>query len=137
MAVQTLLLPVGDRAAIDDVGRLAHLGRAQAIFTIDTTFVLGNRARIADAVAAQGIPVIGEFTLFGADELLMAYGADLDDLLRRAAGHVDGILRGARPGDLPIEQPSKLELTVNRKVARGLGIPIPQKILLRADRIIE
>ena len=137
MGLQTLLVPVGDRAAIADVGRAARQGRAQAIFTIDTTFVLDNRARIADAVAAQGIPVIGEFTLFGADEVLMAYGADLNDLLRRAATHVDSILKGARPGDLPIERPSKLALTVNRKVARSLGIPIPQSILLRADRIIE
>ena len=137
MGVQTVLLPARDRAAIDDVGRLARQGRAQAIFTIDTSFVLGNRARIADAVAAQGVPVIGEFTLFGADEVLMAYGSDLNDLLRRAAGHVDSILKGARPGHLPIERPSKFELTVNRKVAHGLGIAIPQSIVLRADKVME
>ena len=137
MGMQTLLLPVGDRAAVADIGRAARDARVQAIFTVETAFVLDNRVRIADAVAGQGIPVIGEFTLFGADEVLMTYGADLSDLLRRAATHVDGILKGARPGDLPIERPTKLELTVNRKVARSLAIPIPQSILLRADRIIE
>jgi putative ABC transport system substrate-binding protein len=138
MGIQTVVLPVRDRATVDEVGRLAHQARAQATFTIDTSFVLANRVRIADALAAaQGIPVIGEFTLFGADEVLMAYGADLNDLLRRAAGHVDSILKGARAGELPIERPSKFELTINRKVARALGIAIPRSMLLRADRIIE
>ena len=64
-------------------------------------------------------------------------GADINDLLRRAATHVDRILKGARPGDLPIERPTKLELTVNQKKARELGIVIPRSIVLRADRIVE
>jgi putative ABC transport system substrate-binding protein len=137
MGLQTLLLPLVDRAAMDDVGRLARQGRAQAIVTVETTFVRANRTRIADVVAAQGIPVMGKFTLFGTEGVLMAYGVDLTDGLRRAASYIDSILKGSRPGDLPIERPSKLDLTVNRKVARGLGIAIPQSILLRADRVIE
>ena len=83
----------------------ARLGRAQAIFTVDTTFLLDNRARASPAPSQRrAVPVVGEFTLFGADEVLMAYGADLSDLLRRAASHVDRILKGAIPGDLPIER---------------------------------
>ena len=137
LGLQLQSLPVRSVADLDDLGDALRQRRSQAVFTIETTFVVANRRRIAEIAAQQGIPVIGEFTLFGADEVLIAYGADINDLLRRAAKHVDRILRGAQPGDLPVERPTKFDLTVNRRVARGLGITIPQSILLRADHIIE
>ena len=96
-----------------------------------------NLKRIAGLAAKSRLPSIFEFSDFADFGGLVTYGPDRADLYRRAATYVDKILKGAKPGDLPIEQPTKLELVVNLKTAKALGITIPQSVLFRADRAIE
>jgi len=96
-----------------------------------------NRSRLIDAAARERLPVSGEFAFLGTDGFVMTYGAYINDLLRRSATHVDRILKGARPGELPIEQPTQVDLTVNLKTARALGLTIQRAFLLRADRVVE
>jgi len=117
----------------------AAIERAQpdAIFCADSPLNLGNRQRIIDFAARQRLPAVYSSRAFAESGGLLSYGADLADLSRRAASHVDKILKGAKPGELPIEQPTKFELIVNLKTARALALAIPQSLLLRAEEVIE
>jgi putative ABC transport system substrate-binding protein len=110
--------------------RRAH---AQALYVIELGLFFAHRTTLLDFASKARIPVIYGEKNFG----LMSYGANWGDVYRRAAGYVDKILKGAKPGDLPIEQPAKFELVVNLKSAKALGIEIPESILLRADEIIR
>jgi putative ABC transport system substrate-binding protein len=112
-------------------------GRADAL-TVSATPVFDNaRRRLLDLSARHRLPTVYSFKLYVEDGGLMSYGADIFDLYRRAADYVDRILKGARPGDLPIEQPTKFDLVVNLKTARALGLTLPPSFLLRADQVIE
>jgi putative ABC transport system substrate-binding protein len=95
------------------------------------------RGQIADSALKYHLPAITNTNQFAQAGLLMSYGPNLPDLYRRAANYVDKILRGALPADLPVEQPSKFELTINLKTAKALGLTIPQSLLLRADEVIQ
>ena len=93
--------------------------------------------QIADFVVKNRVPAISPFRSFADAGGLMAYGPKFDDFRRRAALYVDKILKGAKPGDLPIEQPTTFELVINLKAAKALGLTIPQSLLLRADEVIQ
>ena len=93
--------------------------------------------RIIDAAAKYRVPAIYEWGEVARNGGLISYGADFAVLTRRVAAYVDRILRGAKPGDLPIEQPTKFELVVNLRTAKTLGLTIPQPILQRADEVIQ
>jgi putative ABC transport system substrate-binding protein len=111
--------------------------RPDALVVIENPMFQFNRARLTELAAGLRVPAIynvGEYVESGG---LMSYGASYADLIRRAATHVAKILNGTKPGDLPIEQPTRFELVINMKTAKALGIKIPQIILLRADRVIE
>jgi putative ABC transport system substrate-binding protein len=111
--------------------------RAQALYVIGDPFFFAHRAtlfRLASEARLPGIYGARQFVDAGG---LMSYGTDSSDSLRRSVGYVDKILKGAKPGDLPIEQPTKFELVVNLKTAKALGLAIPESILLQADEVIR
>jgi putative ABC transport system substrate-binding protein len=101
----------------------------------DTPLFVTDRARLVDAVAASRLPAIYPARVYVEAGGLMSYGPNLPDLWRRAAAYVDKILKGAKPADLPVEQPSTFELVINLKAAKALGLTIPQSVLLRADEV--
>jgi putative tryptophan/tyrosine transport system substrate-binding protein len=105
--------------------------------TFSDPLTVANRRQIVEYATQQRLPMISELRQFAEAGALMSYGASLADLFRRAAGHVDKILKGAKPADLPVEQPTKFELMINLRTAKALGLTIPPSLLLRADHVIE
>ena len=100
-------------------------------------FTTAHRAPIISAAARNNIPAVSANTAFARDGGLLSYDVDRVDISRRAATYVDRILRGEKPGDLPVQLPTKYEMVVNLKTAKALGLTVPQSILLRADEVIE
>jgi putative ABC transport system substrate-binding protein len=111
--------------------------RVHALFIGLSPVGATHRQPILDFAARKKLPTMGAGREFAASGGLMAYGPDNADLFRRAASYVDKILKGARPADLPVEQPTKFELAINLKAARALNLKIPNSLLLRADHVID
>jgi len=115
---------------------IGESGARGLIVTMDP-FLYTGRATLVQFAAARRLPAIYFFKQFAELGGLMSYGASRDESYRRAAFYVDRILKGAKPADLPVEQPTRFELVVNAKTAKAIGLTVPQSILLRADRVIE
>ena len=111
--------------------------RAGALTVIGSAMFANERRRLVELAARDRLPAVYGFREYVDAGGLMAYGPNVADLFRRAASYVDKILKGAKPADLPVEQPTKFELVINLKAAKALGLTIPQSVLARADQVIQ
>jgi putative ABC transport system substrate-binding protein len=130
-------LEVRNAADFEKVFQLAATAGAGAVLVPDDPLSVNERTRIAELALKHRLPAVAGHTQIAEAGVMMAYGPNRIDLYRRAATLVDKILKGAKPGDLPIEQPTKFELVINLKTAKALGVAIPQMVLLRADQVID
>ena len=121
----------------DGAFEAARRQRPDALITVEDPLTASHRQRVADFTAEQQLPSLHGVREFAAAGGLMSYGANLADLFQRAAGYVDKILRGAKPADLPVQQPTKFELVINLKTAKTLGLTVPLTLLASADEVIE
>jgi putative ABC transport system substrate-binding protein len=134
---QVEVVKVASPEGLDQALSEVKKSHVDSIFVFEDPVFRANSARIVKFAARNRLSAVYGGSEFVHDGGLMSYGPSHADMFRRAAGYVDRILRGAKPGDLPIEQPTKFELVVNLKTAKALGITIPQSILLRADEVIR
>jgi putative ABC transport system substrate-binding protein len=135
VAVRTL--PVRGPDDFADAFETAVKSGAGGLITLDDPFTIAHRTRIVNLALKYRLPAVYGVRPFADAGGLMTYGPDRVDQNRRAATYVDKILRGTKPADLPVEQPTKFELVINLKTAKALGLTIPQSLLLRADQIIQ
>lgn len=128
---------VRDDSEIESAVKRVLAQRPQALLALTSPIVIRTQNRIAELALRNRLASITGFTTFPAAGGLMAYGPNFDGLFRQAASYVDRILKGTRPGDLPIARPTTFELIINAKTAKALGLTIPQSLLLQADSVIE
>jgi putative ABC transport system substrate-binding protein len=131
------LLRAANRADLELLQAGVARERAEALIVALDPVFLSLRRIVIDGAAKLGLPAVYPLPNYSEDGGLVSYGFNLGDSFKRAASFVDRILKGAKPGELPIERPLKFEMVVNLKTARALSLAIPQSVLLRADRVIE
>jgi putative ABC transport system substrate-binding protein len=122
---------------IETAFRRTVKGRADAVLAQGSGVLNAHRTQVADLAVKSRLPAMYYAVEFVEDGGLMFYGVDFPDLFRRAATYVDKILKGAKPAELPVEQPKKFEFIVNLKAAKQIGLTIPPNVLVRADRVIK
>jgi putative ABC transport system substrate-binding protein len=137
LGVTLQYLPVRTATDFDDAFGKIVIERSGAIDAFPDALVMLHRASIAGFAVKQRIPTISGWRDFAADGNLLTYGPSLRDSFRRLGTYVDKILKGAKPADLPVEQPANFELVINLKTAKALGLTIPQSVLIRADEVIQ
>jgi ABC-type uncharacterized transport system substrate-binding protein len=137
MGVATRTLKAADPAEFETAFKLTSRERDGAMLVLPSPYFETQHTRLVELAARYRVPACYELRSYVQDGGLMSYGPDINAMFARAASYVDRILKGARPGDLPIEQPSKFELVINLATAKVLGLTIPQALLLRADEVIK
>jgi len=137
LGVRLQLLEARDPSEIDRAFAAITTERAGAVIVLPDSMLLDHRTRIADLAARRRLPLVSALSDYAEAGGLMAHGPSVSDMFRRVASYVDKILKGAKPGDLPIEQPTKFELAINLKTAKALGLTIPPALLGRADEVIQ
>jgi putative ABC transport system substrate-binding protein len=115
----------------------ARKARVEALLVLPTAILNAQRPKVAELAAASRLPAIYPWPEYVEDGGLMSYSPNINDMFRRAATYVDKVLKGAKPADIPVEQPTKFELVINLKTAKALGLTIPQTLLLRADEVSQ
>jgi putative ABC transport system substrate-binding protein len=122
---------------LDAALRTVAAGGPDAVIVVPARMINLDAKRIAKFLRERRLPTVSMWGSFAESGGLITYGPNIPAVIRRMATHVDRILKGAKPGDLPIERPTRFELVVNLRTAKALGVPLPQSLLLRADRVIE
>jgi putative tryptophan/tyrosine transport system substrate-binding protein len=137
LGVKVQYLDILDPKDIEIAFRAASKGRVDAVLVLGGPFVFAQRTQLVELAAKSRLPVIYETAMYVEVGGLMSYGVSITDLDRRAATYVDKILKGAKPADLPVEQPKKFEFIINLKAAKKIGLTIPPNVLARADKVIR
>ncbi len=137
LGIAQAYFPIGDVSELDKAFRDIMQTHCDALIVFPDAIMFANSDRIARFAIEAKLPAVSGWERFAGGGLLLTYGPNLRDTYRTLARYVDRILRGTKPGDLPVELPRSVELVVNARTARALGLTVPQSILLRADRVIE
>jgi putative ABC transport system substrate-binding protein len=135
--LRVIFVEVSDVATLEAGFKDAHQRQAQAVLFMHSPGLDAYRSQALELAARYRLPLLAMFANFAADGALLSYGPNVEDLTGRMSVYVDKILRGTKPGDLPIERPTKFDFVVNLRTARTLGLTIPQSILARADEMIR
>jgi putative ABC transport system substrate-binding protein len=137
IGVQLQILEVRSLGELDNAFAMMARERVGAVLIEASSMLAANRSRVADLAVKHRLPTMGWFDGMVDAGILMSYNPSITEQYRRAAYFVDRILKGAKPADLPVEQPTRFDLTINLRTAKALGLTIPPSVVLRADRVVE